>query len=117
MTAEELQEAQVELDKRRVAIEEARAHGEQESSKRLLPIILPIAGTLTAAIITTGATMVANHAQSEQTERTRREQAGETLRAQIAAQRQQAVDNGRAAAGMYFQNLSDLRSKYELSPP
>lgn len=117
MTAEELQEAQLELDKRRVAVEEMRARGEQTSAKRLLPIILPIAGTLVAAVITTGATMVANHAQSQQTERARREQAAEIVRTQIASLRQQAVENGQAAATMYFQNLSDLRNKNELSPP
>ena len=37
------------------------------------------------------------------------------VRAQIAADQQRAVDNGRAAATMYFANLSDLRAKDKLS--
>ena len=115
MTAEELQEAQLELEKRRVALDEERVRGEQASTRRLIPIILPIAGTLIAAIITTGATMISNKAQSEETARSKEAQSEETERARIAAERQQSVANGQAAASMYFQSLADLRGKDVLS--
>jgi hypothetical protein len=116
MTADELQQQQSDLDKRLAALEEARAKGEQAPARNWLPIALPIAGTIMVAIITAGTTWAANHAQTQETTRARQVQAAETLRAQIAALRQQSVDNGRAAATMYFTNLGDLRSKDNLSP-
>ena len=116
MTAEELQQAQSNLDKRIASLEAAHASGEQTSTRSWLPIVLPIAGTVMVAIITGGTSWVASHAQTQETERAQQAQRQETLRTQIAALRQQAVDNGRQAATMYFTNLGDLRSKDNLSP-
>jgi hypothetical protein len=116
MGTEDRQPSQLDLEKRLAALEDARSKLEQSNTKALLPIILPIAGTVAVAIITAGSSFVANHAQTQETERARQAQHEETVRAQILSTRQQAVDDGRAAATMYFTNLGDLRSKDNLSP-
>jgi hypothetical protein len=116
MTAEELHQAQSDLDKRLTALEEASAKNEQTQPRNWLPIALPIAGTVITAIITAGVTLAANSAQRHETERAANAQTEQTKRAEFAAQQQQAVENGRAAATMYFANLADLRRKDTMSP-
>src|SRR5437763_14319894 len=114
MTPEKDQQAQSDISERLAALEEAHEKSEQPTTKSWLPIALPIAGTVAVAIITAGTTWVASHAQTQETERARQAQREETVRTQIAASRQQAVDNGRQAATMYFTNLGGLRSKDNL---
>ena len=121
MTVDELHASQQELDKRLAPLEAADAGGKHaggaQTKTSILPsIVLPIAGTVAVAIITTGAGCVANINQVHETARARQAQAVELLQTQIAATRQQSVDNGRAAATMYFSNLADLRGKDNLSP-
>lgn len=116
MTDEELQQAHSDLDKRVASLEAARATAGESPAKNYAPIILPIAGTIAVAFITAGSTWVSTHAQTQETERARQAQGAETLRTQIVALKQQAVENGRQAATMYFANLGDLRNKDNLTP-
>src|SRR5258708_1499592 len=115
MTVDELHASQQQLDKRLAALETARGSGAPAKASNL-SLVLPIAGTAMVAIITAGAGCVANINQTHESQRARQAQAVQLLQTQIAATRQQAVDNGRAAATMYFSNLADLRGKDNLSP-
>lgn len=115
MAAEDNKETQSDFDARLAALEH-RVNNDPAAPRSWLPVALPIAGTVAVAIITAGTSWVASHAQTQETERARQAQHEETLRTQIAALRQQAVENGRQAATMYFADLGDLRRKDNLSP-
>lgn len=103
------------LDLERARLDERRLALDESLPKKWGPVAFGALVTLAVAAMSATVTIVQSKEAREATERQTIAQAAETARAQIAADLQREVENGRAVAELYFDRLFLLANKEPLS--